>query len=136
VRQEEVAHQQHGVPPLVGQVEAELREIDGLLHRRRREHDEAIVAVPAAARRLEVVALAARHVHGEHRICAFASSAKLSCMRLMPWPVDAIIDGRRSRRAPHHADRFELALGVHADAADVGRRVDMYSRISVDGVIG
>src|SRR5207249_11964429 len=59
------SHDHDRVAPLVRQVEGELRQVDGFLGRRRGQHDEAVVAVPAAARRLEVIALAAAHVDGE-----------------------------------------------------------------------
>ena len=67
VREEVVAVEQHGVAPLVGEVERELHELDALGHVLRREHDVAVVAVPAAARRLVVVLLAARHVEDDER---------------------------------------------------------------------
>ena len=70
-------------------------------------------------------------------ICAFASSAKLSCMRLMPWPVEAIIERTPQPAAPHTMPIASISLSAFMHVPPTsGRRTDMYSRISVDGVIG
>ena len=67
VREEVVAVDEHGIAPLVGEMERELHVLDALAHVLRREHDVAVVAVTAAARRLEVVLLAAGHVEDDER---------------------------------------------------------------------
>jgi hypothetical protein len=70
-------------------------------------------------------------------ICAFASSAKLSCMRLIPWPVEAIIARTPEPAAPHTMPIASISLSAFMQTPPTaGSRVDMYSRISVDGVIG
>ena len=70
-------------------------------------------------------------------ICAFASSAKLSCMRLMPWPVDAVIARTPHPAAPHTMPIASSSLSAFMQTPPTaGSRVDMYSRISVEGVMG
>ena len=67
VGEEVVAVDEHRGAPLVGQVERQLGELDGLADVHRGEHDVAVVAVTAAAGRLEVVLLAACHVEDHER---------------------------------------------------------------------
>jgi hypothetical protein len=70
-------------------------------------------------------------------ISAFASSAKLSCIRLMPWPVDAVIARTPQPAAPHTMPIASISLSAFMHVPPTsGSRVDMYSRISVEGVMG
>ena len=70
-------------------------------------------------------------------ICALASSAKLSCIRLMPWPVEAIIARTPQPAAPHTMPIASISLSAFMHTPPTcGIRTAMYSRISVDGVIG
>src|ERR1041384_4452971 len=68
---------------------------------------------------------------------ATAISAKDSCISELPGPVEAII-----ARAPVAAAPHTMPIASSSDSAFMhtppacGRRHDMYSRISVDGVIG
>jgi len=48
-------------------MERQLRELDGFGHVHRRQHEMAVVAMPAAARRLVIVALRASHVQHDQR---------------------------------------------------------------------
>ena len=114
-----VAVDQRGVAPLVGEVERELHELDAFGDVLRCEHDVAVVAVTAAARRLVVVLLAARHVeHDERQL----GERDLRERLLHEREALAGRAGRGARaggqRAPRHADGFELRLGVDAHAAD------------------
>ena len=69
--------------------------------------------------------------------CASVISANDSCINDRPCPVEPVAGaGAGRRRAPRHADRLELALGVHAHAVDPGSNLAMCSSTSVNGVIG
>ena len=122
VREQEVAVDLHRVAPAIGEVERELGELDRLAHVDRREHDVAVVAVAAAARGLVVVELSARHVEQHER----QLGARDLGQRLLHQrdPLAGRPGGRAragGERAPRHADRLELALGVDAHAAALGQ---------------
>ena len=122
VGEQVVAVDEHGVAPLVGEMERELREFDGFGDVERREHDVAVVAVAAAAGRLEVVLLAARHVEDDERQLGERDLAE----RLL-HEREALAGragggaGAGRERTPRHADGLELALGVDAHAAHLGQ---------------
>ena len=122
VHEQEVAVDLHRVAPAVGEVERELRQLDGLAHVDRREHDVAVVAVAAAARRLVVVELTARHVEQhERQLGARDLGERLLHQR---DPLAGRAGGRAfagGERAPRHSDRLELALRVDAYAAALGQ---------------
>jgi hypothetical protein len=70
-------------------------------------------------------------------ICAFDSSASDSCIRLMPCPVEAIMARTPHPAAPHTMLMASISLSAFRHTPPTcGCRNDMYSRISVDGVIG
>jgi len=72
-----------------------------------------------------------------HGISALASSANDSCIRLMPCPVDAIMARTPQPAAPHTMLIASSSLSAFMHTPPTcGRRCDMYSRISVEGVIG
>ena len=53
---------------------------------------------------------------------ASAASANDSCISESPWPVDPVAARAPVVSAPQHMPYgFELALGVHAHAADLGK---------------
>ncbi len=122
VGDEEVAVDEHRVAPLVGEMERELGELHRLDHVHRRQHDVAVVAVPATTRRLEVVALTTRHVEDHH---GQVRERSLGERLLHQRESLARGSGGRARaggqRSPAHPHGLELALGVHAHAADLGQ---------------
>ena len=72
-----------------------------------------------------------------HGISAFDISASASCIRLMPCPVDAIIARTPHAAAPHTMLIASISLSALTHTPPTcGWRCDMYSRISVDGVMG
>ena len=117
-----VAVDEHGVAPLVGEVERELRELDGFGDVEGREHEVAVVAVAAAAGRLEVVLLAARHVEDDEWQLRQRDLAERLLHEREPLARRAGGGAGTGReRSPRHADGLELALGVDADAANLGQ---------------
>src|SRR3546814_5709881 len=51
---QEVAMDQHRVPPVIGQIESELGQLHRFRNVDRRQHDVPVIAMPAAAGRLEI----------------------------------------------------------------------------------
>ena len=114
-----VAVEHHRVAPAVGQVERQLGQLDGLGDVHRGEHDAALVAVAAAAGGLPVVALRAGHVHDHHREPGQRQLAdRLLHERQALTGRAGGAAGAGGGRAPRHAHRLELALGVHAHPTD------------------
>ena len=92
----------------------------------------------AATRGLPVVALGAGHVEHDERDARERDLGERLLHQREPLTGGA--GGARRAgggRAPRHAHRLELALGVHAHAADARAAcVAMCSSTSVNGVIG
>jgi hypothetical protein len=112
-----------GVAPSERQVERKTNHLDGLGDVGGRKHDVPVITVPSAARRLEVVALRARHVQDHERQARqrYLGERLLHQRQALPGRAGRR-RGSRRRRAPRHPDRFELALGIHARASDVGQQ--------------
>src|SRR5438874_808971 len=104
-------------------MERELYELDALGDVLRSEDDVAVVAVAATASRLEVVALAPRHVEDDERQLRESDLGERLLHQRQPLTGRAC--GRAhagGQRAPRHAYSLELRLGVYADTAFLGQQ--------------
>ena len=125
---EAVAHDQHGIAVLVGQVEGLLGQLHGLLHGGGGQHQHAVVAVSAAAGGLIVVALgrlngaqagaAAHHVDDD---AGQLGAHDIADALLLEGNAGAGGGGHaartRARRAVHHVDGCDLAFRLEEAAA-------------------
>jgi hypothetical protein len=113
-----VAQERDRVAPGVGQVEGQLHQAGRLGDVGGGEDDVAVVAVAAAPGGLEVVALPPGHVEDDEGQLGVAELGQ-GLLHEREALADRAGPGPDPRRGgtPGHADRLELALGVHADPA-------------------